>query len=255
MPPRCAHHLELPALLLTICAVIEIGRGDFEPPATPRWCARHASRGPRARDVRRLRRRAGSVATPLDGRRPGGARRPFAGELQRAAQLRVWFCAKGLRAQAELAALARARRDADAVRSWLGRAREHIAAARRAAEEASAVTPNAGGWLAQAEAEYERAIGAARPESWSDAATTWEQLERPPLAAYCRWREAEALVTAGASRTEASVPLRAAHSVATRLGAQPLLRELELLAERARLDLTSPEGSPRSGTTWRRSSD
>ena len=38
-----------------------------------------------------------------------------------AAQIRVWLCAKGLRAQAELAALARARRDADAVRHWLGR--------------------------------------------------------------------------------------------------------------------------------------
>ncbi len=34
-----------------------------------------------------------------------------------AAQLHVWFCAKGLRALAELAALARARRDANAVRA------------------------------------------------------------------------------------------------------------------------------------------
>ena len=164
--------------------------------------------------------------------------------FQQAAQLHVWFCATGLRAQAELAALARARRDEDAVRDWIDRAGEHIAVARRAAEEASAVTPNAGGWLAQAEAEHERARGAARPKSWSDAAATWEQLERPPLAAYCRWRESEALVSAGASRTEASVPLRAAHSVAAQLGAQPLLRELELLAERARLDLTSPEAKP-----------
>ena len=28
--------------------------------------------------------------------------------------------------------------------------------------------------------------------------TTWDRLERPPLAAYCRWRQAEALVAAGA---------------------------------------------------------
>ena len=106
--------------------------------------------------------------------------------------------------------------------------------------EAAAVTPNAGGWLALAEAEYERARGAARPEPWSDAAATWERLERPPLAAYCRWRQAEALVAAGASRAEASVPLREAHAVAARIGARPLLRELELLAERARLDLAPP---------------
>ena len=159
----------------------------------------------------------------------------------RAAQLHVWFCAKGLRAQAELAALARARRDADAVRSWLARARKLIAVARRAAAEASAVTPNAAGWLALAEAEHERARGDARPESWSEAADTWERLERPPLAAYCRWREAEALVAVGASRTEASVPLREAHAVAARIGARPLIRELELLAQRARLDLAPPD--------------
>jgi hypothetical protein len=34
--------------------------------------------------------------------------------------------------------------------------------------------------------------------------------------------------------------LRAAYSVAMQLGAKPLLRELELLAERVRLDLTAP---------------
>ena len=89
--------------------------------------------------------------------------------------------------------------------------------------------------------------GVARPELWSDAADTWEQLERPPLAAYCRWRQAEALVAAGASRVEASAPLREAHAVATRIGAQPLLRELELLAERARLDLTSQDAEPPDG--------
>jgi len=73
------------------------------------------------------------------------------------------MCAKGLRAQAELAALARARRDAGAIRNWLTQARKLITVARRAAAEASAVTPNAGGWLALAEAEYERACGPARP--------------------------------------------------------------------------------------------
>ena len=141
----------------------------------------------------------------------------------RAAQLRVWFCAKGLRAHAELAALARARRDAVAVRGWLARAGTMIAVARRAAAEAAPVTPNAGGWLALAEAEYERARGIPDPHLWSEAAATWGQLERPPVAAYCRWRRAEALVAAGASRTEASTPLREAHAVATRSAQRPSL--------------------------------
>jgi DNA-binding CsgD family transcriptional regulator/tetratricopeptide (TPR) repeat protein len=157
------------------------------------------------------------------------------------AQLRVWLCAKGLHAQAELAALARTRRDADAVGEWLGRAGKLLSTARRAATGAAAVTPNAAGWRAVAEAEFERARGEARPEAWSVAAATWERLERPPLVAYCRWRQAEALVAAGASRAAANEPLRQAHTVAARIGAKPLLRELELLAARARLELASPE--------------
>lgn len=155
--------------------------------------------------------------------------------------MRVHLCAKGLRAQAELAALARARRDVEAARTWLGAADDLVDVARRAAADASLVTPTGAGWLALAEAEHQRAHGAARPESWSAAAEEWERLERPPLAAYCRWREAEALVSAGASRVEASVPLGEAHAVAERIGARPFLRELEALAERARLDLTPPE--------------
>ena len=126
---------------------------------------------------------------------------------------------------------------------WLTRAQGLITVARRAAAEASAVTPNAGGWLVLAEAEYARAHGLARPESWSQAAESWQQLERPPLVAYCRWRQAEALVAVGASRTEAAAPLREAHAVAARIGAKPLLRELELLAQRARLDLALPQAA------------
>jgi DNA-binding NarL/FixJ family response regulator len=84
-----------------------------------------------------------------------------------------------------------------------------------------------------------RTTGSARP--WVTAADSWEQLECPPLAAYCRWHEAEALITAGASRIEAGAPLREAYAVAARIGAKPLLHELELLAQRARLDLAPRE--------------
>ena len=40
------------------------------------------------------------------------------------------------------------------------------------------------------------------------------------------------------------MPLREAHAVATRIGAVPLVRELELLAQRARLDLAPPDSGP-----------
>ena len=132
--------------------------------------------------------------------------------------------AKGLRAHAELAALAHARRDADAVRHSLNRARNLLTLCTpTAAADASAVTPNAAGWLAVAEAEYQRASG--RPRG----PTRGRQQRKPgtassarPSSSYCRWRQAEALVTAGASRTAATVPLREAYAVATRLGATPL---------------------------------
>ena len=157
-----------------------------------------------------------------------------------AALIRVPLCAQGLRACADLAAIARGRRDSDARDRALARAGKLLAAARRAAAEAAGVTPNAAAWLAVAEAEHDRAQGESRPDAWSQAAATWDERKRPPLSAYCRWREAEALVAASASRTDASIPLRAAYDVAARIRARPLLRELELLAQRARLELVAP---------------
>ena len=235
-------HLELPHSLLMIRADFEIGRGEFdaarehleaasatlsEDPVLGLYDAYRA-------DLALWERRW----TDADAASHEGLTHA---RLREAAQIRVQICAKGLRAQAELAALARARRDAGAVRRRLDRAGQLLDTARRAAEKASAVTPNATAWLTLAEAEYERAEGDARPDSWSEAAAIWERLERPPLAAYCRWRQAEALVASGASRAEASLPLKEAHTVAARIRAQPLVRELELLAQRARLDLTPPD--------------
>jgi DNA-binding CsgD family transcriptional regulator/tetratricopeptide (TPR) repeat protein len=226
-------------------ADLELGRGDFDAARAHLEAAR-----PTIRHEPGLATYAGYVAelalwerrwTDADDAVRDGVKwaRPRWG-----AQIRVWLCAKGLRAQAELAALARARREGQELRQRLGHAGSLLTDARAAAAEASAITPNAEGWLALAEAEHERAGDETRPETWSDAATTWERLERPPLAAYCRWREAEALVAAGRSRPEASAPLRAAYATADRIGAKPLLGEIELLAQRARLDLAPATSRP-----------
>jgi DNA-binding CsgD family transcriptional regulator/tetratricopeptide (TPR) repeat protein len=233
-----------PYMLFMLRADIELGRGDFQAARAHLEAALATLREDRGQGIYDVflaelalweRRWTEADQAVRDGL--ARARSP------QAAQLRVWFCAKGLRAHAELAALARARRDAGAVRTWLTRADKLITTARRAAAEAAAVTPNAGGWLALAEAEYARARGPARPELWAQAADGWQRLERAPLAAYCRWRQAEALVAVGASRTEVAVPLREAHAIAAGIGARPLLRELELLAQRARLDLAPPQAS------------
>ena len=114
-----------PYWLLTIRADVEIGRGEFDAAR-----AHLESAGPTLRENRVHglydaclaelalweRRWTDADAAIQDG---------LAQARQReAAQIRVQMCAKGLRAQAELAALARARRDAGAVRNWLARARE-----------------------------------------------------------------------------------------------------------------------------------
>jgi DNA-binding CsgD family transcriptional regulator/tetratricopeptide (TPR) repeat protein len=230
--------------LLTIRALVEIGRGDLDAAQAHLDAASATLHEYRSiglhdafvADLALWQRRWTDADTAIR----DGLVRALAAQCE-PAQIPVQLCAQGLRAQAELAVLARARRDDDAVGNWLTRARELVTIARRAAAEASAITPGAGSWLALAEAEYSRARGIAQPESWSEAAAAWDRLERPPLAAYCRWREAEALVAVGASRTEAGVPARAAYAVATRIGARPLARELELLAQRARLDLEPPD--------------
>jgi DNA-binding CsgD family transcriptional regulator/tetratricopeptide (TPR) repeat protein len=238
-----ANHPHIPLILR---ADLEIGRGDFDGSRAHLEAAR-----PTLRHGPGLAIYSGSVAElALWERRWTDADQAVQDGLEwahfrEAAQIGVLLCAKGLRAQAELAALARASRDTDAVRKWLAGTQKLIAAARRAAAEASAVTPNAAGWHALSEAEYQRARGVTRADLWSAAASVWDRLERPPLSAYCRWREAEALVAGGASRAAAGWSLRLAHAVALRIGAIPLLREIERLAQRARLDLTPPETEPR----------
>ena len=231
-----------PHMPLLIRSILELGRGDFDEARTHIEAARATVRSDR--DVAVYDGFVAELAlwerrwTDADEAVRDGLARVRSRET---AQIRLQLCAKGLHTQAELAGLARARRDGDAARDRLGRARELVAVARAAAAEAATVTPNAAGWLALAEAEYQRARGEPRPAAWSEAAATWDRLERPPLAAYCRWRQAEALVAAGASRTEASGPLRQAHDVAARIGARPLAGQLELLAQRARLELASPD--------------
>ena len=240
------HHLELPVL-----AAHHSRRRRDRPrrarrrASAPRGGERHPARGPRARPLRRLPRRARPLGAPLD-RRGSRHRRgsvpgtPARGCADPRPAVRQGTPRAGGAGSARTRPPRRRRRPRPArvARGSCSRT------ARRAAAEASAITPNTAGWRPWPRPSTSVPAASPGPSSWSDAADTWEQLERPPLAAYCRWRQAEALVAAGAPRAEASVPLREAYAVAARIGAQPLLHELELLAERARLDLDATGRGP-----------
>jgi tetratricopeptide (TPR) repeat protein len=91
--------------------------------------------------------------------------------------------------------------------------------------------------LQLARAEQSRLGGRSDPERWRVAVEAWERLEHPFPAAYASFREAEALLAGRASRQHAETVLRAAHQTAVALGAGPLRREIELLAQRGRLRL------------------
>jgi DNA-binding CsgD family transcriptional regulator/tetratricopeptide (TPR) repeat protein len=94
--------------------------------------------------------------------------------------------------------------------------------------------------LIQGRAEHARLHGRPDPASWAAATAGWEALGQPYPAACARFREAEALLASRAPRGRTEEVLRAAHEVAVRLGAVPLRRELELLAQRGRVQLQAP---------------
>jgi DNA-binding CsgD family transcriptional regulator len=94
-------------------------------------------------------------------------------------------------------------------------------------------------------------LGDPVPERWREAAETWEALPAPCRAARARMREAEALLAAGAGREEASAPLRTAAATARSIGALGVLRQVERLAARARIDVGEAPGDDGSGLTPR----
>ena len=92
-----------------------------------------------------------------------------------------------------------------------------------------------------------------QPRRWHQAATHWENLSFPYPAAYARRRLAEALLHSAKGASAAARELAAAYDAATMLGAGPLLRSIQALAERARIPLPDPAAAlptgPQTGAT------
>ncbi|MFI6676341.1 LuxR C-terminal-related transcriptional regulator [Kribbella sp. NPDC050470] len=92
--------------------------------------------------------------------------------------------------------------------------------------------------------ERSRAAGAGDPDPWLLAATEWAAVGRPHDEARARLRAAEAILagTPGAvARRTAAEQLTGARRLAERLGAVPLLEQIDKLARLARVDTGRPD--------------
>ena len=98
-------------------------------------------------------------------------------------------------------------------------------------------------WLAQCRAEAAR-TGPPAPQLWEAATAAWESFREPFGIAYCRWRQAEALLAGRSGRARAAALVTDAWRTALSLGAGPLRREAEDLARRARIELEMSTETP-----------
>jgi DNA-binding CsgD family transcriptional regulator len=161
------------------------------------------------------------------------------------------FCGRllagGMRACADLAERARARRDEPAAEaaataavglaSWadqMGGAplTDHPFVATIPAERAT--------W----DAERTRLTGVSDPAAWSAAAKAWQELDCPHRAGYAWWRYAQAQLNSGQSRVAVAAEVQAAAALAD--GHAPLLWTVRALAERARIPLQVASTAPRT---------
>jgi len=153
--------------------------------------------------------------------------------------------ALGLRANADRAEIARARRTPDEVRAALAAGGDLLEAMRARHAETLADRPAFASisepWLLLCEAEATRLQRRPNPDAWDASARAWEGVRRPQAVAYARWREAEALLAVRGDRSRAVEALKTAHAIGTLLRAEPLVREIEALAARARLTLEAAD--------------
>jgi DNA-binding CsgD family transcriptional regulator/tetratricopeptide (TPR) repeat protein len=158
----------------------------------------------------------------------------------------------GMAAAADVAELARARRDpagaAAAIRIGEAMA-EAVAATLEVARDPTAepgtdlLGDETDAEATTIRAELARLRGEPGSMAWHEAADRWRGVGRPYPEALAGYREAEAALIGG-DRVTAVVALAAAERIAERLGTMPLRAAIASLATRARLDLTSEGAGP-----------
>ncbi|MDQ0936267.1 helix-turn-helix transcriptional regulator [Streptomyces turgidiscabies] len=162
----------------------------------------------------------------------------------------VRLVALALAAVADAAVRLRRSGDETGTRRWTDTAAELMELARtRGAigRDGSPQGPEGHAWLARAEAEWARATAGPEAGAWERAVTAFafgDVYEQ----ARCRRRFAEALLADG-RREEAAAQARAARETAVRLGATPLLQDVDALIRRGRLTEPAPGGDPGTAPT------
>jgi DNA-binding NarL/FixJ family response regulator len=141
----------------------------------------------------------------------------------------------GIAAESDAARLALARGDAAGAELAAGRAAGLLAEQEGRADK-TAWSPEARANLLVSRAHVARARGEDDPAAWHAAAAALDAAARPVRAAWSRLHESDALLAAG-SRVGAAETVTAARTVADHTGAGGLLREIDALARRGRLDL------------------
>jgi DNA-binding CsgD family transcriptional regulator/tetratricopeptide (TPR) repeat protein len=161
---------------------------------------------------------------------------------------RAHLSALGLRAAADLAGRSRARRESASTVLASSAASEHRERLQAALDgklvEGGGVDDLLRAKAAWGFAEASRGAGEPSPDLWAVAAAALATVGGTHLAAYCRFREAEAALAGPGDRARAERALREARTWAVMVGAEPLRRDVDALARRARLDLAATETTP-----------
>jgi DNA-binding CsgD family transcriptional regulator len=157
------------------------------------------------------------------------------------------LCWLGIRAQADRAEVARARRVSLDVGDAIQRGGELLSRAHAFGNGFPGTgAPATSGMLATialATGEHGRLVGAPAPQAWRDAYDRWDAIGVPYAAAYARYRCSEAILAAHGERSAARDLLGRAAASASRLGARPLHRAIAALAKRSRIDLAAATSS------------
>ena len=154
--------------------------------------------------------------------------------------------ALGIAVETERAVEARARRETAAVERAMGTGaalldRMHDLASRIGTSYAT--YPSADALLRTAEAEVTRLRDREDAVAWMDAAAAWSTVGVPYSTAVATLRAAEVVAASRAGRMEAASLVHTAREIAERLGARPLIAQIDSLVQRARLRDTT-ESAP-----------